>query len=245
MLCLPRRRDAQIEGGALRHGHAGNLLTSSRRPEKFVEKVAEPGFEHRHLGLCDGNARRPVISNGPGRRVDLERAADMATGRASVVVEVVGKIQESNGRVMGMRHAGSVMPESSALNSPIARFSRPRASGGKDRRSALVGGRIATPPPWSRKERSRSLSAMAASQQKGRAGSRRSRPQPRSGGASRQPCPPAPGPAGLREALMAQTASRSRVAMPFSTSGRSSAIRSCVSVGVMRPRSPRSSRTSP
>jgi len=33
MLGLPRRRDAQVKGGALRRGHDGNLLTSSAWPE--------------------------------------------------------------------------------------------------------------------------------------------------------------------------------------------------------------------
>ncbi|MGB8365149.1 MAG: hypothetical protein WCE20_11565 [Rhizomicrobium sp.] len=37
MLGLPRRRDAQVEGGAQRHGHGKCLLKSSAWPEQFIE----------------------------------------------------------------------------------------------------------------------------------------------------------------------------------------------------------------
>ena len=51
MLGLPRRRDAQVEGGAQRHGHSKRLLRSSARPEQLIEEVAEPCLEHVELGL--------------------------------------------------------------------------------------------------------------------------------------------------------------------------------------------------
>ncbi len=63
------------EGGALRHGHAGNLLISSRRPEQFVEHVAEPRFEDVHLGIRDRHARGPVVDDVPCLNVVFDWAA--------------------------------------------------------------------------------------------------------------------------------------------------------------------------
>jgi hypothetical protein len=79
-LALPRRRDAQIEGGALRHGHAGNLLISSQRPEQFVEHVAEPRFEYIHLGIRDRHLRGPVVHDAPCLNVVFDRAAKVRPG---------------------------------------------------------------------------------------------------------------------------------------------------------------------
>ncbi len=73
-----------------------------------------------------------------------------------------------------------------------------------------------------------------------RGGGRRSRPQPRSGGAARASLDglTTVRPARL-QAVTAQPALRPTV------SGRSSSTRSCVTIGVIRPRSPRSRRTRP
>ena len=75
MLGLPRGRDAQIKGGAQRHGHDGKLLTSSARPEQLVEQVAEPRLEHIDLGFCDGHALGPVVGDGPALKIVLWRTA--------------------------------------------------------------------------------------------------------------------------------------------------------------------------
>ena len=73
-----------------------------------------------------------------------------------------------------------------------------------------------------------------------RAGDSRSRPQPRSGGAARASLD---GLAAVRparaNALMVQLALRDSV------SGRSNSTRSCITFGVIRPRSPRSRHTKP
>ncbi len=80
MLGLPRRRDAQIEGGAQRHGHRGNLLTSSRRPEQFVEKITEPRFEYVDFGVRDRHARGPIVDDAPRLNVVFDRAAKARPG---------------------------------------------------------------------------------------------------------------------------------------------------------------------
>jgi hypothetical protein len=66
MLGLPCRRNAQIKGGAQRHGHGKVLLRSSARSEKLIEEVAEPGLENIHLGLRNRHAFRPVVGDRPG-----------------------------------------------------------------------------------------------------------------------------------------------------------------------------------
>ncbi len=63
MLGLPRRRDAQIEGGAQRHGHGKCLLTSSARPEQFVEEVAEPCLEYVEFGVRDRHTLGPIVGD--------------------------------------------------------------------------------------------------------------------------------------------------------------------------------------
>src|SRR5260370_1385594 len=76
MICLPGRRDAQVKGGAQRHGHGKRLLRSWERPEQFIEKVAEPSFEHVELSLGDWDALGPVVRDGPRRNVVLDRAPE-------------------------------------------------------------------------------------------------------------------------------------------------------------------------
>ena len=51
--------------GAQRHGHSGNLLTSSARPKQLVEQVAEPRLEHIDFSLRYGDALMPVVGDGP------------------------------------------------------------------------------------------------------------------------------------------------------------------------------------
>jgi hypothetical protein len=75
MLGLPRGRNAQMEGGAQRHGHSGNLLTSSARPKQLVEQVAEPRLEHIDFSLRDGDALMPVVGDCPVPNVVFWRSA--------------------------------------------------------------------------------------------------------------------------------------------------------------------------
>ncbi|MEI9992649.1 MAG: hypothetical protein WDM86_21780 [Rhizomicrobium sp.] len=91
MLGLPRRRDAQIEGGAQRHGHGRSLLVkSSARPKQFIEEVAEPCLEHVNLGFRDRDAPGPVVGDGPRRNIMLRRPAD-AGPRLQLDVKIVGQ----------------------------------------------------------------------------------------------------------------------------------------------------------
>jgi hypothetical protein len=72
MFSLPHRRDAQIEGGPQRHGHVGNLLTSSSWPEQFVEYV--------DLGVRDRHARGPIVYDAPGLNVVFDRTTNARSG---------------------------------------------------------------------------------------------------------------------------------------------------------------------
>ena len=221
MLRLARRRDAQIEGGALRHGHAGNLLTSSRRPEKFVEKVAEPGFENGHLGIRDRHARGPIVHDAPGLNVVLDGPAKARPG-AGHDIEIGRQFAECGAiaqREAVPGHCGRI------AQSPFRRNGRSLRHG---THSPVAKEAV---PLTLNHDRLRAT---------GRGGGRRSRPQPRSGGAARASLD------GLttvrpsrRQAVTAQLALRAIV------SGRSSSTRSCVTFGVIRPRSPRSRRTRP
>jgi len=75
MLGLPRRRDAQIKGGAQRQGHRRYLLTSSARPEQFVKKITEPRFKNVDLGIRDWHTDGPIVDDAPGLNVVFDRAA--------------------------------------------------------------------------------------------------------------------------------------------------------------------------
>jgi hypothetical protein len=67
---LSRRQDAQIQGGAQRHGHGGcSLLRSPARPEQFIEQIAEPCLEHVQLGVRHGDVLGPIIRDLPVRQV--------------------------------------------------------------------------------------------------------------------------------------------------------------------------------
>jgi hypothetical protein len=76
VLGLPRRRDAQIEGGAQGHGHGKTPLRLSARPKQFIKEVAEPRFEHVNLGLRDRHALGPIVGDGPSREIVLRRPAE-------------------------------------------------------------------------------------------------------------------------------------------------------------------------
>ncbi len=53
---------------------------SSRSPEQFVEHVAEPGFEHVHLGIRDRRVHGPIVDDAPGLNVVFDRAAKARRG---------------------------------------------------------------------------------------------------------------------------------------------------------------------
>lgn len=75
VLGLPRRRDAQIEGSAQRHGHDRELPTSLAWPEQRVEDIAEPRLENIDFRDRDGNPLRPVVGDGPWRKIILRRSS--------------------------------------------------------------------------------------------------------------------------------------------------------------------------
>jgi hypothetical protein len=68
VLGRPRRRDAQVQGGAQRHGHREYPLRSSARPEQFIEQIAEPCLEHIELGVGNRNA---MANRQAGSRIGL------------------------------------------------------------------------------------------------------------------------------------------------------------------------------
>ena len=91
MLGLPRCRGAQVESGAQRCGHDGNLLTSSARPEQFVEQIAEPCLEHVDLGLRDRHMLGPVVGGDSFRKImfRLRRAAGKGPRLAEQLVKLL------------------------------------------------------------------------------------------------------------------------------------------------------------
>ena len=117
MLGLPRRRDAQIKGGAQRHGHGNSLLlTSSAWPEQLIEKVGEPSLEHLHLGLRDGHMPWPVVGDGPGREVVFRRPAGERPRVAEQLFKLLG---DRRGRFEdGPGHVGSIAPAGGKQNGP-------------------------------------------------------------------------------------------------------------------------------
>ncbi|MGB8364460.1 MAG: hypothetical protein WCE20_08025 [Rhizomicrobium sp.] len=128
MLGLPRRRDAQIKGGAQRHGHGRCLLIrSSARPEKLVEQVAEPCLEHVHLGVGDGDALGPVVGDGPRREVVLGRAAGKRPRLAEQLTKLFGRRKlKLAGRV---RHSARIAAVLCGRNRPLLRHSPKRSLG--------------------------------------------------------------------------------------------------------------------
>ena len=127
MLSLAGRRDVQIEGGALRHGHAGSLLTSTIRPQQFVENVAKLGFEHVQLGIRDRHARGPVVHDAPGVNVVFDRAAK-ARLRTRHDIDVVGQSDcfgSDNLRWDAIRHSPRIGRIRLPWNDPCVRHGPP------------------------------------------------------------------------------------------------------------------------
>ncbi len=219
VLGLPRRRDAQIQGGAQRHGHRDCPLRSSARPEQLIEKVAEPCLEHVQLGVGDWHRVGPIVRNDPRIKIVPGRPADARPG-FWLNVKIIGQNAQAGA---GSGHPRSIAPLRSQANDRFLSASAPVPSG----RSVMKG----APALISSLDRLASLR---------RAGDGRSRPKPRSGGAERASLD---GLAAVRPARA--KAVMARLALRDSVSGRSSSTRSCMTFGVMRPRSPRSSRTKP
>ncbi len=90
MLGLTHRRDAQIEGGAQRHGHNDCLLRSSARPEQLIKQIAEPRFEHVEFGVRNRHTLGPIVGDGPGLNIMFDRSAK-ARPRAGDDEKIVGK----------------------------------------------------------------------------------------------------------------------------------------------------------
>ncbi len=214
-----RRQRAQVESGAQWHGHGKAPLKSSARPEQLVEEVAEPRFKHVHLGLRDRHALGPIVRDGPGREIVLRRPAN-ARPWLQRGVKVVGQNAQAEAWT---GHSVSIAPLGLGANDRSLSHDTLFPPGKSVMKGAdaptLNHNRLAS-PRW--------------------AGDSRSRPKPRSGGAERASLDglTAVRPARAK-AVMAQLALRDSV------SGRSSSTRSCITLGVIRPRSPRSRRTRP
>jgi hypothetical protein len=127
---LPRRRDAQIEGGAQRHGHGRSLLVrSSARSKQFIEEVAEPRLEHVHLALRDRDASGPVVGDCPRRNIVLRPASNTGP-RLQRDVKTIG--QDAQMRVVATvfvvfftrsEHPDRIARPIKNKNSPILRHS--------------------------------------------------------------------------------------------------------------------------
>jgi hypothetical protein len=97
VLGLPRRRDAQVKGGAQRHGHRDCPLRSSARPEQFIEEIAEPCLEHIELGVGDRHWVGPIVRDRPRLNVMLRRAADARPG-LRLDLKIVGQNTQAGAR---------------------------------------------------------------------------------------------------------------------------------------------------
>ena len=160
--------------------------------------------------------RRPANAR-PGFELDVKIVGqDASFGSGTTLWAKVG-------------HASRIAPTWSWRNDPCLRHSPPCTDSDKNRFGAFV--KRGAVPLTLNLDRLRATCW---------AGDRRSRPQPRSGGAERASLD---GLAAVRparaQAVMAQLAFRDSV------SGRSNSTRSCITLGVIRPRSPRSRRTRP
>ncbi|MGA8095371.1 MAG: hypothetical protein WB823_14025 [Steroidobacteraceae bacterium] len=117
VLGLPRRRDAQVKGGAQRHGHVSSLLlTSSAWPEQLIEQIAEPRLEHVHLGLGNWNLLGPIVGDGPGREVVLRRPAGERPRVAEQLFKLLGDPEDRFED--GPGHVGSIAPTGAKQNGP-------------------------------------------------------------------------------------------------------------------------------
>jgi hypothetical protein len=90
VLRLPRRRDAQVQGGAQHYGHSKTPLRLSAGPEQFIEKIAEPRLEYVDLGVRDRYARGPIVHHAPRLDIVFDRSSD-ARPRTRNDVDVVGQ----------------------------------------------------------------------------------------------------------------------------------------------------------
>lgn len=145
VLGLPRRRDSQVEGGAQRHGHDGDLLDSSARPEQLIEEVAEPCLEHIHLGLADRHALGPIVRDVPGRNVILGRASERRP-TAGNDMKIVGQRAEMDAPLtsLAVRGVDSGHPDTIGRrwmkrNRPRLRQRPLRIAGKKYRNAARIG----------------------------------------------------------------------------------------------------------
>jgi hypothetical protein len=112
VLGLSRRRDAQVKGGAQRHGHRDCPLRSSTRPEQFIEQIAEPCLEHIELGLGDRHRVGPIVRDDPRLDIVLGRAPDARPG-LRLDVKIVGQ----NAQAVGWPgHSVSIARSDNKLN---------------------------------------------------------------------------------------------------------------------------------
>ena len=80
----------------------------STRPEQFIKQIAKPCLEYVHFPRGDGDAFRPIIGNGPGRKIVLGRPPDPLARHVQIVVQVYRLLRTGFGR--GTAHVYSITP---------------------------------------------------------------------------------------------------------------------------------------
>jgi hypothetical protein len=183
------------------------------------EQIAEPCLEHVELGIGDWHRVGPIVGDGPRFNIVLGRAP-----HAWPALRLDVKIVRQNSQAGAWSgHPGSIASRRTRTNGLSLSRSTLFLLGKSVMKGALT--------------LISNLDRLASPR---RAGDSRSRPQPGSGGTERASLD---GLAAVRpacaKAVMVQLALRDSV------SGRSNFTRSCITFGVMRPRSPRSRRTRP
>jgi hypothetical protein len=85
------------------------------RPKQFIKKIAKPCLEYVHFPRGDGDAFRPIIGNGPGRKIMLGRPPDLLAAHVQIVVQVYRVLRTEFGR--GTAHVYSITPSTILANS--------------------------------------------------------------------------------------------------------------------------------
>ena len=84
-------------------------------PKKFIKQITKPCLEYVHFPRGDGDAFRPIIGNGPSRKIVLGRSPDPLAAHMQIVVQVYRLLRTGFGR--GTAHVYSITPRTILANS--------------------------------------------------------------------------------------------------------------------------------
>jgi hypothetical protein len=105
-------------GPALRQA----LVLVRSRPKQFIKQITKPCLEHIHFPRGDGDAFRPIIGNGPSRKIMLGRPSDPLAAHVQIVMQVYRVLRTEFGR--GAAHVYSITPRTILANSQYCSATR-------------------------------------------------------------------------------------------------------------------------